>query len=125
MATIPAGTIVSPQIYSVNTDYDSDIVASPTIAVFQFYGTAGLKYMVVSEVGDTQPLYTLGDSQLYVYKPSNTTYNRTSYDYYNDDDQGPETTPYDYDLGLGSRIEFIADETGWFVVIVAEYGTDF
>lgn len=122
---IPPGTILSPQIFSVNTAYDSDIIASPTIAVYKVYCTAGKAYMIVSEVNDTEPSFTLDDSELYVYKPSTLTYTDSSYDYYNDDDLGPGLSPYNYDLIFGSRITFTADETGWYVVIVAEYGTEF
>ena len=122
---IPPGTILSPQIFSVNTVYDSDIIAIPEIAVYKVNCTAGKAYMMLSETDSTEPLFTLDDSEIYVYKPSTLTYTEYSYDYHNDDDLGPELAPYNYDLGLGSRVKFIADETGWYVVIIAKYGTNF
>lgn len=120
------GTIGSPQDFSLETVYDTAITAtSPTIAVYRFYGTAGKMYMIVCEISETNPSYDLNDSVCYVYKPSNTTFTDSSRDYVNDDDGGPLIAPYAYYLGYGSRVKFTADETGWFVVIVSIYGTNF
>lgn len=127
MATIPAGTIVSPQEIDVDTQYESDIVAtSPSIAVYRFYGVTGNQYVIGCEIGDTQPAFTLDDSVLYIYKPSNTVITDATEDYYNDDDSGPLVEPYTYYLGYGSRVVInSAPETGWYTIVVARYGESF
>ena len=127
MSYIAPGVIGSPQTVSVNTQYESDIPGVPNLSVFKFYGETGKKYMIGVETSDTQPAFNISDSVLYIYKPSNLAFTDSTYDYYNDDDYGPWDVipPYDYSLVRGSRRVFTATETGWYVVIIVEYGTSF
>jgi len=127
MAYVAPGTKVAPADVNVNTQYDSEVGDSPDISVFKFDGVAGKKYEIGVEVNSTEPLFTLSNSELYIYKPSNLNYTDSTYDYYNANDYGPWDLlpPYPYSLGAGSRYTFTATETGLYVVIIVKYGTGF
>lgn len=125
MVELTPGTIGNPTSAEKNVEYTSNVSGSPLVGVYSFPATSGEVVMVVSEIYDTNPSFTLYDTELYIYKPSNNNYTSSTYDYYNDDDSGPEDLPYDFNLGYGSRIKFTADETGTYIIIVAQYGESF
>lgn len=114
---------------SNNVAYTSDWSGS-SVACFRFYAKRNFSYRIAIETDQTNPNLATDDTVAYIFLPSNTVYTSSNPDFYNDDDDKGDFTfledsPYAYNLEYGSRVEFTATETGWYMLVITEYGVGF
>jgi hypothetical protein len=83
---------------------------------FKFQAIAGKKYTIGIESGETLSNFLFLNIEMAIWKPSDI--GEASTYFSNNDDVSPPILPYDYVLTGGARIQFIAEETGEYVIAI-------